>query len=145
MSMCVMHCQNDNTCAGVSYEQSSGTCKLLSAVSARTARTGWISGGLLWCVNSQWIRIHIRNFGKTAAPSQERERDFYASGKTCLPFHGHKTAIRSYYQWRMSYWCSFVLETKCVLFFSNMLIKYRGSSEQSPNCGAKVLLIIFKE
>ena len=29
---------------------------------------------------------------------RERERDFYVSGKTCLPFHGHKTAIRSYYQ-----------------------------------------------
>ena len=26
---------------------------------------------------------------------RERERDFYVSGKTCLPFHGHKTAIRS--------------------------------------------------
>ena len=30
--------------------------------------------------------------------SRERERDFYVNGKTCLPYHGHKTAIRSYYQ-----------------------------------------------
>ena len=71
--------------------------------------------------NEHWITCIVH---KTET-KWKRERDFYVSGKTCLPFHGHKTAIRSYYQWRMSYWCSLVLETKCVLFFSNMLISCR--------------------
>ena len=61
---------------------------------------------------------------------RERERDFYVNGKTCLPFLGHKTAIRSYYQWCMSYWCSFVLETKCVLFFPPCWLSTGGPSNK---------------
>ena len=38
-----------------------------------------------------------------------------------------------------------MLETKCVLVFPNMLIKYRGSSVQSQHCGAKEQVIPERE
>ena len=70
----------------------------------------------------QWVRERKRERER----ERERESDFYVNCKTCLPFLGHKTAIRSYYQWCMSYWCAFVLETKCVLFFPTCWISTGG-------------------
>ena len=57
LPMCGMHCQNDMTCSGFNYELSTGTCKLLSAVSTQTTRTGWIAGQILWTAKREERRV----------------------------------------------------------------------------------------
>ena len=54
------------------------------------------------CVCGGWVGVCVcvceKERERKRERERERERDFYVNGKTCLPFLGHKTAIRSYYQ-----------------------------------------------